>query len=89
MLCGKVIGNVVSTQKHAKLTGCKLLIVELPPEYAAGGARMIVAVDELGAGRGEEVLLALGSAARMACGDEWIPVDATIVGIIDRYENSW
>lgn len=85
MLTGRVVGNIVSTQKHPKLVGRKLLVVEIAPEHG-GGARSVVAVDTLGAGRGETVLVALGSAARVALQDEHAPVDATIVGIVDRTE---
>ena len=82
MLLGKVIGNVVSTQKQAKLVGYKLLIVELENEPV----RSIVAVDTLGAGRGETVLLTIGSPARAALGDAAAPVDAVIVGLVDQVE---
>lgn len=86
MLAGKVVGNVVSTQKHRKLVGCKLLVVELAGAPAANGPARVVAVDTLGAGKGEEVLLVSSSAARVALGDMEIPVDLAIVGIVDRVE---
>lgn len=78
MLACNVTGSVVATRKNAKLTGCKLLIVE--PVHQG---LPFVAVDNIGAGVGEIVLVAQGSAARMAMG-EGIPVDAAIVGIIDE-----
>ncbi len=83
MLAGTVVGNIVSTQKHHGLVGLKLLLVEL-----TGEGQTVVAADTLGAGRGERVLLATGSAARRALGDDQIPVDTAIVGIIDRLETS-
>lgn len=81
MITGKVIGNIVSTQKHAKLVGYKLLLVE-----TTDGAAPLVAVDTLGAGRGVTVLLCTGSSARAALGDPEAPIDAVIVGIVDSVE---
>jgi ethanolamine utilization protein EutN len=78
------VGTVISTNKNEKLTGCKFLIVE-PMEQAAGsmaGGR-IVAVDNVGAGISEIVLVATGSAARVGTGNESAPVDACVVGIVD------
>ena len=82
MIIGKVIGSVVSTRKNENLVGSKFMIVE-PTE---GGSK-IIAVDNIGAGIGEYVLVALGSAARIGCGKEKSPIDAAIVGIIDDGEN--
>ncbi len=77
MIVGKVIGSVVSTRKDEALVGSKFMIVE--PQDAK--KEKIIAVDSIGAGIGEYVLVALGSAARV--GKENAPVDAAIVGIID------
>lgn len=79
MIVGKVIGSVVSTRKNENLVGSKFMIVE-PTE---GNKEKIIAVDNIGAGIGEYVLVALGSAARIGCGKETSPIDAAIVGIID------
>lgn len=79
MIIGKVIGSVVSTRKNENLIGSKFMIVE-PVEAEVG---RIIAVDNIGAGIGEYVLIALGSAARIGCGKEESPIDAAIVGIID------
>ena len=79
MIIGKVIGSVVSTRKDEKLVGSKFMIVE-PVE---GKKEKIIAIDNIGAGIGEYVLVALGSAARIGCGNELAPIDAAIVGIID------
>ena len=81
MLIGKVIGNVVSTIKNEKLVGSKLMVVETLA--GTGDTKTIVAVDNIGAGIGESVLVSTGSAARVACGSEEAPIDAAIVGIID------
>ena len=82
MIIGKVTGSVVSTRKNENLIGSKFMIVE--PVADMGGGSNIVAVDNVGAGIGEKVLVALGSAARIGCGKELSPIDAAIVGIIDE-----
>ena len=81
MIVGKVVGSVVATRKNENLTGNKFFIVE---HYSnMDGTGRIVAIDNVGAGIGEDVLVALGSAARIGCGVKDSPVDAAIVGIID------
>ena len=81
MIVGKVIGSIVSTRKSENLIGNKFMIIEPLEEMAAGSARF-VAIDNIGAGIGETVLVATGSAARV--GRENAPVDAAIVGIVDE-----
>ncbi|MGI6285047.1 EutN/CcmL family microcompartment protein [Neomoorella humiferrea] len=81
MLVAEVIGNVVSTRKNELLVGCKFLNVRLLVPIA-GLPSEIVAVDNIGAGLGEKVLVVVGSAARRAVGEN-LPVDAAVVGIID------
>ena len=80
MIIGKVVGSVVSTRKNENLIGSKFLIVK-PSD---NDAKTIVAVDNVGAGIGETVLVATGSAARIGCGMEKSPIDAAIVGIVDE-----
>ena len=82
MLIGKVIGSVDSTTKSEKLNGNKFMIIELAEKMNGGGNQMI-AIDNIGAGIGEFVLVATGSAARIGCDAENAPIDAAIVGIID------
>ena len=82
MLIGKVVGSVVSTRKCDNLVGNKFMIVEPIPSLKIDNR--IVAVDKVGAGIGELVLVAQGSAARIGCNDERSPIDAAIVGIIDE-----
>ena len=82
MLVGKVVGSVVATRKNERLLGAKFMIVE-PIENMSKKGR-IVAVDNVGAGIGEIVLVAMGSAARVGCDMEVAPVDAAIVGIVDN-----
>lgn len=89
MQVGTVVGTVVSTQKHAKLHGAKLLLVqpELPDGTAKGNA--VLAVDSVGAGMGERVLLVIeGKAAGDALGRKGAPVDAAIIGIVDVLETN-
>ena len=80
MIIGKITGSVVSTRKIEKLVGSKFLIVQpLDKEIHS-----IVAIDNVGAGIGETVLVATGSAARIGCAMTDAPVDAAIVGIVDE-----
>ncbi len=83
MIIGKVTGSLFSTRKSEKLVGNKFMIVE-PVEEMAGNGKSIVAIDIIGAGVGEYVLVAQGSAARIGCNMADAPVDAAIVGIIDE-----
>lgn len=77
---------VVSTRKEEDLKGFKLLIVQpLTPEGKQRG-EPFVAVDTVGAGIGEMVVVALGSPARLAVDNPEAPVDASIVGIIDSLD---
>jgi len=81
MIIGKVIGSVVSTRKIENLVGSKFMIIE---PLSGSEKKEIVAVDNVGAGIGEKVLVAFGSAARIGCGKELSPIDAAIVGIVDE-----
>ena len=85
MLLARVTGTVVSTQKHRKLEGGKLLLVQpLTLEDTPRGPELL-AVDGVGAGVHEKVLIVLeGRAAGEALGKKGAPVDAAIVGIIDQ-----
>ena len=82
MLAGKVVGSVVSTRKNEKLIGSKFMVVEILDQMRAKDQK-VIAVDNVGAGIGEYVLVAQGSAARIGCNMTDAPVDAAIVGIID------
>ena len=82
MIVGKVVGSVVSTRKSDNLIGQKFMIVE-PVQHMKGSLNQLVAIDNIGAGGGEFVLVAQGSAARIGCGLDSAPIDAAIVGIID------
>ena len=85
MQIGLVIGTLVSTQKHRKLDGAKLLLVQ--PLALDGTARGVplLTIDSVGAGVGEKVLVVIeGRAAGEALRRKAAPVDAAIVGIIDE-----
>ncbi len=88
MIIGKVTGSVVSTRKQDNLIGNKFMIVE-PIEIMNGEHKQMVAVDNIGAGIGEYVLVATGSSARMGMGQDSSPIDAAIVGIIDDPDPAW
>jgi len=83
----RVIGTVVSTQKHRKFEGAKLLLVQpLNLDDTPRGVALL-AVDSVGAGVREKVLVVLeGRAAGEALNRKAAPVDAAIVGIIDHVE---
>lgn len=89
MFIAKVIGTVVSTQKTQVMTGKKLLLIEpyvLDPDEPSRlktYGRTLVAVDTVGAGEGEYVIIVQGSSARMAPETKILPVDAAAIGIID------
>lgn len=87
MQIGRVIGTVVATQKNRKLVGAKLLLVQ--PLTLAGEPRgvALVAIDSVGAGVGERVLVVIeGKAAGDALGRKAAAVDAAVIGIIDTVD---
>jgi ethanolamine utilization protein EutN len=91
MFLGRVQGHVVASQKDPSIAGNKLLIIEpLKVDYDGEGGgrfdvtgRAIVAVDKIGAGTGQLVLIVQGSSARMTAGCNKMPVDAVVVGLVD------
>ena len=87
MLICSVVGNVVATQKHRKFEGAKLLLVQpLNLDDSARGSTLL-AIDGVGAGVDEKVLIVLeGRAAGEALGKKAAPVDAAIIGIIDHVD---
>lgn len=83
MRIAKVVGVAVATVKDQRLEGGKcLLVAEADPAGQPQG-NPFVAVDMVGAGEGELVMVVEGSSARIAAGDASRPVDAVIVGILD------
>ena len=86
MYLGKLIGTVVSTSKNENLIGMKLLVVQKLDENLNPNGSTEVAVDSVGAGTGETVIVCKGSTARYVFGSNATPVDTTIVGIVDTVE---
>ncbi|MFY9312618.1 MAG: EutN/CcmL family microcompartment protein [Tepidanaerobacteraceae bacterium] len=91
MLLAKVVGTVVATKKNETLVGSKLLIVK-PLRKGIDEAResdeILVAVDSVGAGVGELVLMVTGSTASRIMANDRAPVDAAVIGIVDDLEMS-
>lgn len=83
MILGRVYGSVVSTHKLESLVGYKFMLVQCI-ENGSLVDKFLVAVDIIGAGIGEDVIITRGSGARMALGKPDAPVDAVIVGILDE-----
>lgn len=93
MFLARVTGHVVATQKEKSLSGQKLLVIEplnvkfeegtTKPASLGNTGRALVAVDVVGCGEGQLVLVVQGSSARMTEVTKNMPVDAVIVGIVD------
>ncbi|MBN2580513.1 MAG: EutN/CcmL family microcompartment protein [Pirellulales bacterium] len=89
MFIAQVTGSLVATQKVGAMKGFKMLVVEpyrLDPQnrnQLAPSGRSLVAVDTIGAGEGEFVLITQGSSARLTPETKNLPIDTVIVGIID------
>jgi len=82
----RVIGDVVATIKQAGLAGHKLLVLQpIQPDLTAAG-RTLVAVDATGAGVGEHVFFVRGKEAALPFLPNETPVDACVVGIVDRWD---
>lgn len=87
MQIARVVGNVVATQKRPQFEGAKLLLVQPLNADDTPRGTALLAVDSVGAGVSEKVLVVLeGRAAGEALGRKGAPVDAAIVGIIDRID---
>lgn len=86
MFLGKVIGTVWSTKKDEELVGAKFLLVrKLDLEYNAK-EDVVIAMDSVGAGEGEIVLVASGSSARQTKLTKDKPIDAVIMAIVDKLD---
>jgi microcompartment protein CcmK/EutM len=86
MILARIVGTVVATRKDDKLVSNKLLIARPMDPQGKIDASYLVAVDTVDAGVGETVLIVSGGSARMASGLKDCPVDAAIVGIVDRVQ---
>jgi ethanolamine utilization protein EutN len=89
MMIAKVTGSIVATQKVETMVGHKLMLVELyrlDPNNRGSlvtTGRVLVAVDTVGAGEGEMVLITQGSSARLTPETKNLPIDTVIIGILD------
>jgi microcompartment protein CcmK/EutM len=83
MRIAKVVGVAVATVKDQRLEGGKCLLVAAADPTGEAQGYPFVALDMVGAGEGELVMIVEGSSARIAAGDAGRPVDAVIVGILD------
>ena len=86
MELGRITGTVVATQKNERLAGYKLLVVGLLNMDGKPTSASLVALDTVGAGVGETVIVVRGSSARQAEGMGSVPVDATVIAIVDSIE---
>lgn len=90
MFLARVTGVVVSTQKAAAMKGHKLLLVEplrVDPnskDRLIGTGRSLIAVDPLGAGAGQVILMVQGSSARLMPETDKLPIDAAVIGLVDE-----
>ena len=86
MIIAKVIGSAVATLKHDLLKTTKLLLVGPADVRGNLTGEPFLAVDLVGAGDGELVMISRGSSARAAIGDDSSPADAAVIGILDSLQ---
>lgn len=87
MILGRVVGEVWATKKHATLDGRKLLVIQPYLWYAPSHeVDHLVAVDAVGAGVGEDVVVCMGDPARRSLGSTSLPVEAAVCAIVDKLE---
>lgn len=85
MIIGEVVGTVVATQKHDKIEGRKLLLVQPLDLEGQPKGRVLLAIDSVDAGEGDRVLVVIeGRSASLASGRVESPLDAAIVGVVDE-----
>ena len=89
MFVALVTGSVVATQKAESMTGHKMLVVEpyrldeKTRSHLVPTGRTFIAVDTLGAGEGQFVLVTQGSSARLTPETKSLPIDAVVIGLVD------
>lgn len=86
MILGEVIGNLWATRKEEGLTGLKFLVVQPDSSTSITNQSNLVAVDRIGAGVGDKVMVTRGSSASYVEESNPIPIDAIIIGIVDAVE---
>src|SRR5437773_12183578 len=85
MILGRVIGQVWATRRDPRLQRAKLLVVRPHAIYEpAFATRHLVAIDDVDAGVGDDVVVCLGAPARASAGSNDMPVDAAVLGVVDR-----
>lgn len=84
MQLARVTGNVTATAKAVDLVGAKMLICDLTDAQGKILEPACIAIDTVGAGEGDQVLVVRGSAARMALQANVAPIDAAIIAIVDN-----
>jgi len=89
MILARVIGEVWATRRDPRLARAKLLVVRPHAIYEpAFATRHLVATDDVDAGVGDDVVICLGAPARASLGSDDTPVDAAVLGVVDRVELS-
>lgn len=87
MILARVVGTVVASHKEPKMEGMKMLLLEkIDPVTLNGKNDFVVAIDAVGAGKGEIVFYASGSSARFTKQTEGLPADIAIIAIVDAIE---
>jgi ethanolamine utilization protein EutN len=87
MILGRVVGEVWAARRDARLQRAKLLVIEPHAIYEpAFATRHLVATDDVDAGVGDDVVVCLGAPARASAGGNDLPVDAAVLGVVDRFE---
>lgn len=87
MILGRVIGRVWAARRDPRLARAKLLVVRPHGLYEpAFSARHLVATDDVDAGVGDDVIVCLGAPARASAGGDDMPVDAAVLGVVDRVD---
>ena len=87
MLLAKVIGNVWSTKKKEEISALRLLFIQPLDRNLKPDGHVVIAVDEVGAGFGEMVIVTQGAPAMQAFNkDKLLPIDAVVIGIVDNLE---
>jgi ethanolamine utilization protein EutN len=84
MILGRVIGTVVATMKNSSLDGKRLLVVQPIDRHGRDTGKAVVALDAVGAGTGERVYWCRGKEASFPFLPEEVPVEATVVAIVDE-----
>jgi ethanolamine utilization protein EutN len=87
VILGRVVGHVWAARKDERLSRAKLLVIRPHGFYEpAFATRHVIATDDVDAGVGDDVVVCLGKPARWSAGGENMPVDAAVLGIVDRVE---